>query len=101
MGSHEMESEHSALAGSVRLVSGSDNRTHTGCYHSFQYLHHHLCRFPRISARNSGYDGVLDVYKSNGFGLNDANGDCFRVHMGSLNRNRAPMVTLTVLSRCI
>ena len=32
----------------------------------------HYCRFPQTSARNSGYDGVLDVYENNGFGLNGA-----------------------------
>ena len=43
--------------------------------------------------------GGLDVYENNGFGLNHANGDCFRVHIGCLNRTCGPMEMLTGLSR--
>jgi hypothetical protein len=59
------------------------------------------CQFPRSSPRNSGYDGVLDVYENNGFGLNGAYGDCFRVHVACLNRKNGPMGMITVLSGCI
>ena len=57
--------------------------------------------FLRIQPEIRVMTGVLDVYENNGFGLNHANGDCFRVHIGCLNRNHGPMEMLTVLSRCI
>ena len=45
--------------------------------------------------------GGLDVLENDGCGLNNANGDCFGVHIDCLNQNRGPRLTLTVLSRCI